>query len=275
MSPFFVERGREPLVPLDIDKAVSTQNPRREDTQEFLARMWNIEEQVREKLAIRKESMAQFYDTHKGRPAVVFEPGDKVWLSTKGITMPWDKERKSKKLTAKFYGPFPVIRQTSPVTYELDLPQASNIHPIMHVSLLKPYSALTEREGHVADDLPNADENEYEIESILAHRTTKGGQKKYLVKWKGYTFEESTWEPPTNFKGNALKKYHAKIKEEREEASTSDDEESVMTMKAVERKAPIDKHTTSSNGPATGANAIPIDNPPPETDIASGMDCDE
>ena len=78
-----------------------------------------------------------------------------------------------------------------------------------------------------------------------------------------------------SFKGNALKKYHAKIKEEREEASTSDDEESVMTMKAVERKAPIDKHTTSSNGPATGANAIPIDNPPPETDTASGMDCDE
>ena len=96
-----------------------------------------------------------------------------------------------------------------------------------------------------------------------------------MVKWKGYTFGESTWEPPTNFKGNALKKYHAKIKEEREEASTSDDEESVMTMKAVERKAPIDKHTTPSNGPATGANAIPIDNPPPATDTASEMDCDE
>ena len=32
---------------------------------------------------------------------------------------------------------YEVARQTSPVTYELKLPVASNIHPIFHVSLLK------------------------------------------------------------------------------------------------------------------------------------------
>ena len=40
------------------------------------------------------------------------------------------------------YGPFKVIRQTSEVTYELDLPKASNIHPIFHVALLKPVTSL-------------------------------------------------------------------------------------------------------------------------------------
>ena len=43
---------------------------------------------------------------------------------------------------------------------------------------------------------------------------TTGRKKKYLVKWKGYTFEESTWEPQENFKGSALQKYHTQIKEQ-------------------------------------------------------------
>jgi len=44
------------------------------------------------------------------------------------------------------------------------------------------------------------------------------------VKWKGYTFEESTWEPQENFKGSALQKYHTQIKEAQDEESTSEEE---------------------------------------------------
>ena len=79
------------------------------------------------------------------------------------------------------------------MTYELDLPKASNIHPIMHVSLLKSHVDLSK---HRAPPLPKANEhneNEYEIETILAQRKTKSGKMRYLVKWKGYTFEECTW----------------------------------------------------------------------------------
>ena len=189
MSPFFVERGREPLLPLDRDSAIVSQEPRREDTKQFLERIWDIETRVAENLAKAQEYLAKRHDTHRGRAAETYEPGDHVWLSTKGITMPWDKERKSTKLTARYYGPFEIKRQTSPVTFELKLPSASNIHPIMHVSLLKPYKSI---KGHKAPPLPKEnDKDEYEIESILAHRKTKGGKRKYLVKWKGYTFDGS------------------------------------------------------------------------------------
>ena len=153
------------------------------------------------------------------REASSFQPRDKVWVSTNGITMPWDKDRRSKKLTARYYGPFEVIRQTSPVTYELKLPQASNIHPIFHVSLLKPYK------GHKQSETPFPKptmDDEYEIESILAHRTTSTGARKYLVKWKGYTYEESTWEPASNFKPHTLRDYHLKRKRDREDDSGSD-----------------------------------------------------
>ena len=37
-SPFYVERGRDPLIPLDRDKAIMDRVPEREDTREFVAR---------------------------------------------------------------------------------------------------------------------------------------------------------------------------------------------------------------------------------------------
>jgi hypothetical protein len=49
-SPFFVERGREPVLPLDRNAAILPSQEQREDTQEFLARIWDIETRVHEKL---------------------------------------------------------------------------------------------------------------------------------------------------------------------------------------------------------------------------------
>ena len=39
---------------------------------------------------------------------------------------------------AKFYGPFEILEQTSPVTFRLKLPATVNVHPIFHAGLLKP-----------------------------------------------------------------------------------------------------------------------------------------
>ena len=49
----------------------------------------------------------------------------------------------------------------------------------------------------------------------------------YLVKWKGYSYEESTWEPKSNFKSHTLKAYHDQRKAERaqESDSSSDDDD--------------------------------------------------
>jgi hypothetical protein len=42
---------------------------------------------------------------------------------------------------------------------------------------------------------------EYEVEKILKQRTRKG-HKEYLVKWKGYSEKESTWEPESHLKNS-------------------------------------------------------------------------
>ena len=98
----------------------------------------------------------------------------------------------------------------------------------MHVSLLKPASEV---EGFSGPPLPPGidAEGEYEVENILAHRKTKGGKYKYLVKWKGYSYEESTWEPKSNFKSHTLKAYHDQRKADRAQQSdsSSDDDDEV------------------------------------------------
>ena len=47
--------------------------------------------------------------------------------------------RVSQKLAKRLFGPFPVLRRTGAIAYELDLLAASQIHPVIHVSQLRPY----------------------------------------------------------------------------------------------------------------------------------------
>ena len=139
--------------------------------------------------------------------------GKLAWLSTDGITLPWDKHRRTKKFRQKWYGPFEILEQTSPVSFKLKLPATSNIHPIFHANLIKPASDVN-MHGKRREPLPavSPKDNTYEVDTILASRETKDGKLEYLVHWKGYLFEEATWEPQRNLQGSAelLRKYHAK-----------------------------------------------------------------
>ena len=49
--------------------------------------------------------------------------------------------------------------------------------------------------------LPADDQGEFEVEDLLDHRTPRRGSAsglEYLVKWKGYSVFEATWEPASN-----------------------------------------------------------------------------
>ena len=76
---------------------------------------------------------------------------------------------------------------------------------MFHASQLKPAVGYDGSNANAADVpvfRPAADESgEYEVEDILDHRSCGHGRSlctEYLVKWRGYSVFESTWEPEAN-----------------------------------------------------------------------------
>ena len=182
--------------------------------------------------------------------------------------MPWDRHRPSNKLKAKFYGPFEILEQTSPVTFRLKLPATVNIHPIFHAGLLKAHNGTGRSVPMPAPDK----EGEYEIEKILGHRRRRDGKRVYLVKWKGYTYEESTWEPAAHFKSQTLHAYHKKCKEDKAEQtdSSSEDDEDADAHSKQSKGKKSSKHQVLANFSCTSQSGGHRQGPNEDTPRTNG-----
>ena len=134
--------------------------------------------------------------------------GDQVWLKGKNLKFP----HQATKLNPKCYGPFRVVKEISPVVYQLQLPPLWNIHPVFHASLLSPYHE-TPSHGPNFSRLPPdliGNEEEYEVEQIKVHRNFgRSKHLQYLIKCKGYPKSDNTWENATDVHApNLVKQYH-------------------------------------------------------------------
>ncbi|KAI2666927.1 Transposon Tf2-6 polyprotein [Labeo rohita] len=94
--------------------------------------VWNAAHAHLQRAIRRHKDQADTRRTH----AHEYQPGDLVWMSTRDIRL----RLPCRKLSPRYIGPFPVLTQINPVTYQLKLLNHYRIAPLFHVSLLKPYT---------------------------------------------------------------------------------------------------------------------------------------
>ena len=124
--------------------------------------------------------------------------GEKVWLNSKYI-----KTKQNWKLEAKFFGPFQILHLVGKQAYKLDLPTKWKLYNVFHMSLLKQDIIkkrwMNELFSESEPEFDAGNNKEYKIEAIIDSAIYAKETKKhllglyYLVSWKGYPEEESTW----------------------------------------------------------------------------------
>ena len=111
----------------------------------------------------------------------------------------------------KRYGPFKIVKEISPVAYQLQLPLTWTIHDVFHASLLLPYSETPSHRPNFSQPPPDliGGEEEYEVESIHSHQYFGKNKKlEFLIRWKGYAPSDDTWEPADSVHApNLIKEY--------------------------------------------------------------------
>jgi hypothetical protein len=101
------------------------------------------------------------------------------------------------KLSYKYFGPYQVLERIGAVAYKLQLPALAQVHPVFHVSQLKPFIA---NYSPVYSELPPAPDLAASAtwpEEILDRRLVRDGHAatvQVLIKWSSLSRDEATWE---------------------------------------------------------------------------------
>lgn len=119
-----------------------------------------------------------------------YQPGQKVWLSSKDLPIRSD----SRKLCPRYIGPYKIDKIINPSAVRLKLPPSLKIHPVFHVSLLKlvESSPLSPPAAFPLPSLLIDDQPAFAVRRLLDVRC-RGRGFQYLVDWEGYRPEDRSW----------------------------------------------------------------------------------
>ena len=125
-----------------------------------------------------------------------FDVGEWVFLRLQLCKqMSLKQAKKDNKLSPKYYGPYKVLQKIGTMAYKLELPAASQLHPVFHVSCLK---KVIGDKLPVQTILPELDEEgkiTLELKAVTETRTRQLRNRsisEYLIKWKNLSPKDST-----------------------------------------------------------------------------------
>ena len=195
-SPFEIVSGRQPTLPHIIDHPYAGKNSR---AQRFTREWKQTTDITRAYLEKASKHMKKWVD--KKRRPFQFREGDQVLINLRPEHIRF-RSRKDQRLVQKYEGPIEVLKKIGATFYKVVLPTWMKIHPVIHVSNLKPYYHNPDDDQRnvitrLSIDLKQRDTKE--IEEILADRVRKIGRpvrkiREFLIKWKNHPTEETNWE---------------------------------------------------------------------------------
>nr|GMD76747.1 Transposon Tf2-2 polyprotein [Ipomoea batatas] len=196
-SPFEIVMGQQPLTPHTL---ISSLHDAESPGAVRMAKAWEEQADLAQACLEKARKRMKKWADVKRRPKE-YTVGDLVLI--KFLPQQFKAFRGLHKgLVRKYEGPFPIIGKVGNVSYRLDLPSSLKIHPVFHVSMLKPYHKDMEDPNRgISERAPPVVTKSFDrdIEEVLASKVVrKRGvppQMHYLIKWKGLPESEASWEP--------------------------------------------------------------------------------
>eukprot|EP00253_Pinus_taeda_P023121 PITA_23121 len=192
MTPFIALYGYQP----PSITSYLRENSKVQAVEHHIEHQQQVLKLLNDNLVLAQNRMKQQVDQHRSERSS--DVGDWVFLHLQPYKqMSLKQVKKENKLSPKYYGLYKLLQKIGTMAYKLELPAASRLHPVFHVSCLKKVIGDKLPVQTILPELDQEGKIILEPEAVIETRTRQLRNRsisEYLIKWTNLSAEDSTWE---------------------------------------------------------------------------------